>query len=135
MRFSSPTTKPVCIEPDIVKDVPEGAIGTPETPTSINSALPHDTLFSYMFSVKGLLECIGPFFKICRPKKVAKCDNWEIPFEDIKELEWIGSGAQGAVFLGKWRSEEVAIKKVRTQKDTSIKHLKYLEHKNVVKFR
>lgn len=61
--------------------------------------------------------------------------SWEIKMEEINEMHWIGSGAQGAVFLGRWRNQEVAIKKVRTERDTDIKHLRDLDHKNIVKFR
>ncbi|XP_065654999.1 mitogen-activated protein kinase kinase kinase 12 isoform X2 [Hydra vulgaris] len=135
MGFLTSSTKLDCVEPDIVKDVPEGAIGTPETSTSINSVHSQNLPFKNTLSIKSILGYIEPFFNICRPKTIKKDNNWEIPFEDIKELEWIGSGAQGAVFLGKWKSEEVAIKKVRSEKDTCIKDLIYLEHKNVVKFR
>lgn len=35
----------------------------------------------------------------------------------------MGSGAQGAVFLGRFHGEEVAVKKVRDLKETDIKHL------------
>lgn len=62
-------------------------------------------------------------------------DMWEVPFEEISELQWLGSGAQGAVFLGKFRSEEVAIKKVREQKETDIKHLRKLKHPNIIAFK
>ena len=62
-------------------------------------------------------------------------DDWEIEMDEIEEMHWIGSGAQGAVFLGRWRNQEVAIKKVRTERDTEIKHLRNLDHKNIVKFR
>ncbi len=27
-------------------------------------------------------------------------DGWEIPFEQLKDLRWLGAGAQGAVFMG-----------------------------------
>lgn len=60
---------------------------------------------------------------------------WEVPFEEISELQWLGSGAQGAVFLGKFHSEEVAIKKVREQKETDIKHLRKLKHPNIISFK
>uniref|UniRef100_A0A8C9FBV5 Protein kinase domain-containing protein n=1 Tax=Pavo cristatus TaxID=9049 RepID=A0A8C9FBV5_PAVCR len=40
-------------------------------------------------------------------------DPWEVPFEEILDLQWVGSGAQGAVFLGRFHGEEVAVKKVR----------------------
>ena len=60
---------------------------------------------------------------------------WEVPFEEISELKWLGSGAQGAVFLGKYHSEELAIKKVREQKETDIKHLRKLKHPNIIGFK
>ena len=69
-----------------------------------------------------------------KTRKKQSRDLWEIPFDHITEMQWIGSGAQGAVFLGKWRGTDVAIKKVRTQHDTDIKHLKDLNHVNIVKF-
>ncbi|CAJ0948583.1 unnamed protein product [Ranitomeya imitator] len=62
-------------------------------------------------------------------------NTWEVPFEEISELQWLGSGAQGAVFLGKFRGEEVAIKKVREQKETDIKHLRKLKHPNIIAFK
>lgn len=68
---------------------------------------------------------------VCDPS----LDMWEVPFEEISELQWLGSGAQGAVFLGKFRSEEVAIKKVREQKETDIKHLRKLKHPNIISFK
>jgi predicted Ser/Thr protein kinase len=50
-------------------------------------------------------------------------DDWEIPFENITDLQWLGSGAQGAVFLGKLNGEEVAVKKVRDVHETDMKGL------------
>lgn len=62
-------------------------------------------------------------------------DDWEIPFEKISDLQWLGSGAQGAVFLGKLNEEPVAIKKVRDIKETDIKHLRKLNHPNIICFK
>lgn len=62
-------------------------------------------------------------------------DDWEIPFEMISDLQWLGSGAQGAVFSGKLRNEVIAVKKVREQKETDIRHLRKLNHPNIVQFR
>ena len=62
-------------------------------------------------------------------------DDWEIPFENISDLQWLGSGAQGAVFLGKLRQEQVAVKKVRDVKETDIKHLRKLNHPNIISFK
>ncbi|KAI8786436.1 mitogen-activated protein kinase kinase kinase 12, partial [Biomphalaria glabrata] len=35
-------------------------------------------------------------------------DDWEITFESITDLQWLGSGAQRAVFLGKLCNEKVS---------------------------
>lgn len=61
-----------------------------------------------------------------------KADDWEVPFEDIRNLQWLGSGAQGAVFLGTLKNTEIAVKKVRDEKETDIKHLRKLNHPNIV---
>lgn len=65
----------------------------------------------------------------------APADPWEVPFEEILDLQWVGSGAQGAVFLGRFHGEEVAVKKVRDLKETDIKHLRKLKHPNIITFK
>ena len=62
-------------------------------------------------------------------------DDWEIPFESISDLQWLGSGAQGAVFVGKFNTALVAVKKVKELSDTNIHHLKKLNHHNIIQFR
>ena len=62
-------------------------------------------------------------------------DDWEIPFENINDLQWLGSGAQGAVFSGKLLGELVAVKKVKEEFETEIKHLRKLNHPNIVEFK
>ena len=62
-------------------------------------------------------------------------DEWEIPFEAIQDLAWLGSGAQGAVFCGKLAGQEVAVKKVKEEMETDIRHLRKLNHPNIVQFR
>ena len=62
-------------------------------------------------------------------------DDWEIPFENINDLQWLGSGAQGAVFMGKYMGELVAVKKVKEELETDIKHLRKLNHPNIVQFK
>ncbi|KAK6165805.1 hypothetical protein SNE40_022648 [Patella caerulea] len=91
----------------------------------------------------GLLGCLRPVWTILgkaavaelKQKNSSKEDDWEIPFEDITNLQWLGSGAQGAVFLGKLNSEEVAVKKVRDVKETDIKNLRKLNHPNIISFK
>lgn len=61
--------------------------------------------------------------------------SWEIPFEEISDLSWLGSGAQGAVFLGRLNDEQVAVKKVRNASETDILHLRKLSHPNIIKFK
>ena len=62
-------------------------------------------------------------------------DDWEIPFENISDLQWLGSGSQGAVFLGRLGQEQVAVKKVRDVKETDIRHLRKLNHPNIISFK
>ncbi|XP_029462065.1 mitogen-activated protein kinase kinase kinase 13 [Rhinatrema bivittatum] len=90
--------------------------------------------------LEGLFGCLRPVWNIIGKAystdyKLQQQDTWEVPFEEISELQWLGSGAQGAVFLGKFRGEEVAIKKVREQKETDIKHLRKLKHPNIIAFK
>ncbi|KAG9271649.1 mitogen-activated protein kinase kinase kinase 13 isoform X1 [Astyanax mexicanus] len=90
--------------------------------------------------LEGLFGCLRPVWNIIGKTysteyKLQQQDMWEVPFEEISELQWLGSGAQGAVFLGKFHSEEVAIKKVREQKETDIKHLRKLKHPNIIGFK
>jgi mitogen-activated protein kinase kinase kinase 13 len=62
-------------------------------------------------------------------------DDFEVPFEELKNLQWLGSGAQGVVFKGTFNNEEVAIKKVKSKEEANLKHLKKLNHPNLVKFK
>ncbi|XP_077072880.1 mitogen-activated protein kinase kinase kinase 13 isoform X1 [Siphateles boraxobius] len=110
--------------------------------------LPHDDIRLHFHRagpgnggfLEGLFGCLRPVWNIIGKTysteyKLQQQDMWEVPFEEISELQWLGSGAQGAVFLGKFHSEEVAIKKVREQKETDIKHLRKLKHPNVISFK
>ncbi|XP_037819966.1 mitogen-activated protein kinase kinase kinase 13 isoform X2 [Lucilia sericata] len=88
----------------------------------------------------GLLGCMKPVLSFIGKAGVIeiknqKAEDWEIPFEHITDLEWLGSGAQGAVFSGKLKNEIVAVKKVKDVKETDIKHLRKLDHENIIKFK
>ena len=72
---------------------------------------------------------------IGKGKETTKCEDWEIPFERIRDLQWLGSGAQGAVFLGQMNNERVAVKKVKDRAEADIKHLRKLNHPNIVAFK
>lgn len=85
----------------------------------------------------GLLRCLKPMWVVSGKSNLheLKEHDWEICFEDIKDLQFLGSGAQGAVFSGFFKGEWVAVKKVRERTDTDIKHLKKLSHNNIVAFK
>lgn len=88
----------------------------------------------------GLLGCLRPVWTIIGKAasneiKMQGKDEWEIAFEDISDLQWLGSGAQGAVFQGRFNGDFVAVKKVRDQQETDIKHLRKLNHPNITTFK
>ena len=58
-----------------------------------------------------------------------------MPFESISDLQWLGSGAQGAVFVGQLDNEPVAVKKVKDEDETNIHHLRKLNHPNIIQFK
>jgi len=63
-------------------------------------------------------------------------DEWEIPIENImNDLQIIGTGNEGTVFRCKLGGQDVACKRVKNEDETNIKHLRKLNHVNVVKFR
>ena len=85
----------------------------------------------------GFISCLSPMMgALKKEKRSSNLDEWEIPFADIRELDFIGSGSQGAVFVGDYLREKVAVKKV---KDVTYcqeaKHLRKLSHPNIVKFK
>ncbi|XP_025990475.1 mitogen-activated protein kinase kinase kinase 13 isoform X5 [Solenopsis invicta] len=91
--------------------------------------------------VEGILGCMRPVWTMLSKAAINEkikglsTDDWEIPFEAISELQWLGSGAQGAVFSGKLYKEIVAVKKVKEPKETDIRHLRKLNHPNIVHFK
>ncbi|XP_063951496.1 mitogen-activated protein kinase kinase kinase 13-like [Lytechinus pictus] len=87
--------------------------------------------------LEGIWGCLKPVWNMIGKGNQEKqnegfLNDWEVPFENIRNLQWLGSGAQGAVFLGWYRTEPVAVKKVRDEKETDIKHLRKLNHQNIV---
>ncbi|XP_077997800.1 mitogen-activated protein kinase kinase kinase 13-like [Glandiceps talaboti] len=85
--------------------------------------------------LEGIWGCLRPVWTIIGKTAVAEKlaqDDWEIPFEDICGLQWLGSGAQGAVFLGGYKGQQVAVKKVKDKGETEVRHLRKLSHPNLV---
>ncbi|TNN73146.1 Mitogen-activated protein kinase kinase kinase 12 [Liparis tanakae] len=90
--------------------------------------------------LEGLFGCLKPVWTMIgkaysTENKHSHEESWEVPFEEISDLQWVGSGAQGAVFLGKFHGNDVAVKKVRHIKETEIKHLRKLKHPNIITFK
>ena len=71
------------------------------------------------------------------PSAASLPKDFEISFEDIIELDMIGSGALGVVFSGVLEGEKVAIKKFRDAKHVGeeARDLKSLSHPNIVALR
>ena len=61
--------------------------------------------------------------------------DFNIKLEDIEELEFLGSGSEGCVFMGVLHNRKVAVKKFRDAVHVGheVTHLKTLDHPNVVR--
>lgn len=62
-------------------------------------------------------------------------DEWEIPFESLRDLEWLASGAQGVVYKARMRNEVVAVKKVKDKAEANIRDIRQLHHPNIIHFK
>ncbi|XP_017767959.1 PREDICTED: mitogen-activated protein kinase kinase kinase 12 isoform X3 [Nicrophorus vespilloides] len=93
--------------------------------------------------MQGIFGCLQPVLSIIgksgtneiKGNQDSSADTFEIPFEQITDLQWLGCGGQGIVFYGLYKNEPVAVKKVHDIKDTDIKNLRKLNHPNIVKFK
>ncbi|PZC76584.1 hypothetical protein B5X24_HaOG204424 [Helicoverpa armigera] len=84
----------------------------------------------------GVMECFSTVFSLFstadhKPQE----QEWEIPHEQLSNLVYLGAGAQGVVFSGHYRGEIVAVKQPQDRNDTNIKHLRKLNHENIVQFK
>ncbi|RZC37328.1 mitogen-activated protein kinase kinase kinase 13, partial [Asbolus verrucosus] len=90
--------------------------------------------------ITGIFGCLRPVLSIIGKGAVNEIknihqDDWEIPFEQITDLNYLGCGGQGMVFSGMLNNQPVAVKKVFDIKETDIKNLRKLNHPNIVKFK
>ncbi|XP_068618617.1 mitogen-activated protein kinase kinase kinase 12 [Battus philenor] len=90
-----------------------------------------------LFWIGGMMKCFSTIFSVFggTDLKKQKEEQWEVPFESLSDLVYLGSGAQGVVFGGNLHGEMVAVKKLRDKTETDIKHLRKLNHENIVRFR
>ncbi|XP_045462128.1 mitogen-activated protein kinase kinase kinase 13-B isoform X2 [Harmonia axyridis] len=123
-------------EPAVAIDIPAKGLqnvspfGTPDTPPP-----PYDIKQGWM---TGIFGCLRPVLSIIGKggHEIRNDeDDWEISFEQITDLTYLGCGGQGAVFSGKINNEPIAVKKVSDIKETDIKNLRKLNHPNIVKFK
>lgn len=90
---------------------------------------------------EGIFGCIRPILNFWSTTKsnlnqnLKDGEDFDVPFEALTDLQWLGSGAQGCVFKGFLNNEEVAIKKVKSKEEANISKLRKLNHPNLVKFK
>lgn len=83
-----------------------------------------------------LKSSLHSIFKKIEPQKHPD-DDWEIPFERIRLYQnyFQQRGSEGEVCYGKLSNTPVAVKRVEEISQTKIRHLRDLNHKNVIKFK
>jgi hypothetical protein len=97
-----------------------------------------DTFWGCLKPIFSVVNKIGENIKSTKdPNTSSKpTDDWQIPIDRImNDLVLIGTGMEGSVYLGKLSGQNIACKRVKTEEETNIKHLKKLNHINVIKFR
>lgn len=60
-------------------------------------------------------------------------DDWEIPFSRVSIHNFQGCGSQGSVYYGKLDDRPIAIKRLHNESLDNLKHLRILNHQNIVK--
>lgn len=114
--------------------------GTPDTPSPQQQQQGNIPPPGKPSWVEGIFGCLRPVLAIINKGGTNEIkgnhqDDWEIPFESITDLAYIGCGGQGVVFSGRLGGQPIAVKKVESLKETDIRILRKLNHKNIVLFR
>ena len=97
-----------------------------------------DTFFGCLKPFFSVVNKIGENIKYTKDASTSTkpVDDWLIPIDSIvNDLVLIGTGIEGSVYLGKLGAQNIACKRVKTEDETNIKHLRKLNHINVIKFR
>lgn len=58
----------------------------------------------------------------------------QVPFEEIRIIELIGEGGQGAVYKGSLDKKIIALKRFSKKEETENYHLLVLDHPNLIRF-
>ena len=89
--------------------------------------------------LNSILSCLAPILNSFKLDRIGKKldreeDEWIVPFNLIRKLEFISSGAEGFVYKGILNRRQIAIKRVKDKRETEIAHLKKLKHNNIIRF-
>jgi serine/threonine protein kinase len=107
----------------------------------INNENGNGLIYSFFGCLKPIFSAVNKIGENIKYTKdigtsTKTADDWLIPIDSImKDLKLIGTGIEGSVYLGKLGGQNVACKRVKSEEETNIKHLRKLNHINVVKFR
>ena len=92
--------------------------------------------------MNGVARYFKPILNYINNKNATKDnftrDNWEIDRNEIEDIDDVRSviarGSQGVVYLGRFRkiNKLVAVKFIKEKNETEIKHLKKLQHPNII---
>lgn len=132
---TSPAVEPAQIE------VKYQGVGNTGTVSSDDGSGLFDTFLGCFKPFFSAVNKIGENIKYHRDSVVSSTlskpvDDWDIPIERImNDFQLIGNGNEGTVFRCKLDGHDVACKRVKTLEETNIKHLRKLNHVNIVKFR
>ncbi|XP_063910272.1 mitogen-activated protein kinase kinase kinase 13-like isoform X2 [Zophobas morio] len=125
------------------KSVSEPTMVAATMPPAVQDSSPDTPQPAYDLNkgwITGIFGCLRPVLSIIGKGAVNEIknshqDDWEIPFEQITDLTYLGCGGQGIVFSGMLNNQPVAVKKVLDIKETDIRNLRKLNHPNIVKFK
>jgi hypothetical protein len=103
------------------------------TPIAPPQPQPKQSFFASIFSMFACLtqDVLEPAAQPTPPP----AKDWNIEFDDIRHIRWLGSGAHGQVFLGHYRGDVVAVKKLKELEMTrkEMQHLHLLDHDNIIR--
>jgi len=127
-----PTTNPICTLPQVEVRY-QGARNSDDESSLFGTFF---RCFKPIFSAMNKFNETIKYTKDSTNPLTRSIDDWEIEIDIIiNDLELIGAGIEGSVFRGKLNGQDIACKRVKSKEETNIKHLKKLNHLNVIKFR
>lgn len=113
---------------------------TPEQSQSQSQTGTETTQQNIKFTLRNLITKICELTKIDKQSHNTKKqhdDEWEIPFDRIRmsDSDFQRCGSEGEVFYARLSNQPVAVKRVKDAALAKVKHLRELNHKNIIKFK